>query len=186
MSNGKFAYSIFFGILRTAWRSYSWLAETIEGFCKNSVLIRFFWRSLILIAVSLDNSFLFRAADMKPKKNIIKESFFISGFVRFYKRFESLLSELAGQSAFRNVFTESLHEFYFTPVKTISLLILVLVGVDTLFSLFFQRGIVTGGWVFRISAAILCLNTVSCGADWATVKGGSRFLDLLGKWQKKK
>lgn len=184
MKNFKFLSSNFLWIFKVVWKLYSCFVMIIERFFKNSLFVEFLWRSLVSIGVSFSNSFLFRAADIKPEKNIIKESFFISGFGRFYKRLESLLSELTRQSAFRNVFTESLHEFYFTPVKTVSLLILVSVGVDTLFSLFFQRRINTGCWAFRISAVILSLSAISCGADWATVKGGSRFIHLLRKWQK--
>lgn len=186
MNDFKSSGSNFLWIFKSAWETYSRFVVIIERFFRNSLFVEFLWRSLVLIAASLSNSFLFRAADMKPKRDIIEGSFFISGFGRSYKRLESLSYESARQSMFRNMFTESLHELYFTPVKSVSLLIMVSVGANVLLSIFFQREIDMWGWVFRISAVILSLNAISCGADWATVKGGSRFLDLLGKCQRKK
>lgn len=186
MNNFKVSGSNFLRIFTIAWRLYSRFVAIVERSFKSSFFVESIWRFLVSIGIYFNNSFIFRAADMKPKEDIIRESFFIAGFGKSYKRFESLLSGLARQSAFRDIFAESLHEFYFSPVKAVSILILVSIGVDALFSLFFHRGIDTWGWVFRISAAFLCLDAISCGADWAAVKGGSRLLDLLGKWQKRK
>lgn len=161
-------------------RFYKWYGSVEEGLshiyhnsCTHSLFSRFWKKTKLCFRYS----FLGRITEIKEANlALLDNSRAVRYLINFYKRWRDKAIHYLRPSFTLSLAKDTKEELIFSPVRIISLIVIITILVNAVLSVILQKQMYL--WNFLIRVLFLFAGTagLSCEADWPTVKKSSIFL----------
>ncbi len=145
---------------------------------KHSGTYRFlalFWRGA---KVNFKYSFLRRLSEAEYSPQLLDNSVLIARLLRIYRSLRDRIKSCLLHSAFTDMVGQAKRAVLFEPVKTGSIIILVVILTEIFLSLLLHKRIEPLGWTAKIFFIVIALGGLSCNTGWQDLRETSFIL----KW----
>jgi len=175
--------SIFVRFLKESWQRYCFFEEQLNETYKNSQTYRITQGLKNKIKVYFRYSFLGTISEIKENENniVLEESKIVRYLINSYKKFKLRAISYFDTSIARSSLNELTKELYFSPIKNLSIIIVVAILINIIFSILLKKEIGLLGWFIRIFFLLIGLNGLSSNATWEDIKKTSYFIKQQNK-----
>lgn len=132
------------------------------------------------IKISFRYSFLGRITETGPiSSGLLDNSKLVQYLLHSYKKWMSKIIQLHQSSSTADLAKDTKKNLFSYPVRIISMIGIIAITVNVIFSFVFRKEICLWGWLMRGLFFSLAVLGVFCQANWQSVKKNSIFLKKL-------
>lgn len=175
--------SCFILLLRSMSIKYRALEETLYGLCKDSRTHRLITELIYNFRNYLKFSFIGKISEIKKREDtkFLEISITLKWLNNFYKKSKTDFNIFLNNSKIHNSAIQLKEQFYSSPLKIISIIVIIAVVTNIILSILFKIRISLFGWVMRSLLLFGGFTGLNSGMDWVTVKSNSIILGLFFK-----
>jgi len=169
--------SIFASGLNKIGRVYSYLKRGFDGIYKDSHAYRLVNGFGAKIKTFFRYSFLGRNAEIRQGVgHIILENSYVAKYTfSLYKKCKAKIINYLRMCLMVEALRDLKTELYFSPIKTISIFMVIATAVNVVLCFIFKRPIGIWGYLMRGLFLFVGIPGIYCKADWSAVKANSIF-----------
>lgn len=133
--------------------------------------------------INFKYSFLGKITEIKEEENfaMVKSSLVIQWLIDLYKKWKLKIISYLNISTIYSFEEELKKEFNFFLIRTTSIVVVVAILTNTIFSLLLKKEIGLFGWIMRGLVLFVGLSGLSSQASWEDIKKTSFFLKRISK-----
>lgn len=167
-------------LFRYLFRSYSILRQKINYIYRNSQTCKLAEEFWTRIKICFRYSFLGRITEAgQTSSGILDKSKLVQYLLNSYKKGKPKIIQLRQYSSTANLAKDAKKDLYSYPVRILSLIVVITITINVVFSFVFQKEISLWGWLMRGLFLVAAVFGLFCKADWQTIKENSVFLKKL-------
>lgn len=169
--------SIITSLFRYFFRWHSQFGQRINTIYHNSQIFRLAKGSWTRIKISFRYSFLGRITETRQiSSGVLDNSKLIQYLFNSYKKWKHKVIQLPQFSSTADLAKDTKKALYSFPVRIISIIVIIAITINVIFSFVIQKEISLWGWLMRGLFLVAAVIGLFCKADWQTIKKNSVFL----------
>jgi len=172
--------SIVISLVRYFNRLYSQLEQKLTYLYYNSQIYSFTKGFKEKIKICFIYSYFGKIINEKQiSLKILYSSRVVQYFMNFYKKWKNMITQFLKTSLMVGLAKDTKRQLIFSPVKIISMIVIIAFAVNVFLILVLQKQIGLWGWLIRGLLLFVAISGLFSKADWPTVKRSSVFLGKM-------
>lgn len=166
--------SIVIYIFRCFLRWYNQLGQRINYIYHNSQTYRLVKGFRSKVNICFRYSFLGRITETKQTTSgVLDKSRTVQFLITFYNRWKNKIIHYFKASSTFDLTKNTKNQLDFSPVKIISIIVVIAITINVLLSIALQKQIGFWGWLMRALSLFVAVSGLFCKANWQTIKRSS-------------
>lgn len=172
--------SIIISLFRYFFRWHSQLGQRMNTIYHNSQVFRLAKGFRARIIICFRDSFLGRITETgQISSRVLDNSKLVQYLFNSYKKWKVKIIQLHQFSSTADLAKDTKEDLYSFPVRIISIIVIIAVTINVIFSFVLQKEISLWGWLIRGLFLVAAFFGLFCKEDWQTIKKNSVFLKKL-------
>lgn len=175
--------SLFVLLLKKIWKNYSFIENWLDRIYQESQAHRLIKEFCVSTKINFKYSFLEKITEIKEEENfaMVKSNLVIQWLIDLYKKWKFKIISYLNISTTYSFEEELKKEFNFFPIRTTSIVAVVAILTNTIYSLLFKKEIGLFGWIMRGLLLFIGFSGLFCNVDWKNLKETSFVLRYMDK-----